>query len=136
MLIPLAALLLAGGTSTPMPALTGVWTEEGPPTVLRFEPCGRAVCAAVVGSQFIDADADARDVHNPDRRLRGRKLKGLRIVEGLHRTSGGWAGRIYIPSKGKTWPVRVEPAAGGALTMAICPPNESCSRPTFHRTGD
>lgn len=131
-----AALLLAAAPAASAPVLAGTWTEEGPPTVIRFEPCGRATCASIVGSQFINADADVRDVNNPDPRLRSRKLKGLRIVRDLRPVRGGWAGRIYIPSKGKLWPVRVEPADGGALTLVICPPKETCSRPKFNRTSD
>lgn len=132
--LTLAAAMIAATAAHAAPRLTGTWAEEGPPTVIRFEPCGRATCAVIVGSQFIDADADARDVDNPDPRLRTRKLKGLRIVDGLRPAGRGWAGRIYIPSKGKTWPLRVEPAADGTLTLVICPPGEACSRPKFHRT--
>ena len=128
-----AALLLVTASS---PALTGTWAEEGPPTVLRFESCGGATCASVIGSQFINTDADARDVNNPDPRLRSRKLMGLRVIDDLCAVPAGWVGHIYIPSKGKSWPVRIEPASGGALTMIICPPGEACSRPRFDRTSD
>lgn len=129
-----AALLMAAASAAPQMVLIGTWAEEGPPTVLRFERCGRAICASVVGSQFINADPDARDVHNPDPRLRARKLLGMRVVHDLRPARGGWAGRIYIPSQGKFWPLRVEPATGGALTLVICPPKEACSRPKFNRT--
>lgn len=129
-----AALLLAAAPVAPALVLTGTWAEEGPPTMLRFEPCGRATCATVIGSQFIKANADARDVNNPDPRLRARKLMGLRVVRDLRPVRGGWAGHIYIPSKGKVWPVRVQPVNSGTLTMIICPPQEACSRPKFHHT--
>ena len=128
--------LMATAPFAPAASLIGTWSEDGPPTVLRFERCGRSICASVIGSKFINANADARDTNNPNPRLRARRLMELRVVGDLRPVRRGWAGHIYIPSNGKFWPVRVELATRVTLTMVICPPNEACSRPKFDRTSD
>ena len=75
-------------------ALAGTWVERGPLTTFRFAPCGAATCGLLEDSIYIKADADARDVRNPDVGRRSRRLKGLSVLQNLQRAGAGWRGRV------------------------------------------
>ncbi len=127
--------LAAGGArSAETRELTGVWVERGPRTTFRFEPCGPATCGILEDSIYIKADADARDVNNPDAGLRSRRLQGLPVLLGLRRAGPGWRGRVYIPSMGKTFPMRLDPVAARTLRFTLCLAPRDCHRRTLDRS--
>ena len=128
-------LALAGASAAPAP-LRGVWVERGPLTTFRFEPCGTATCGVLLDSPYIKADANARDVNNPDPNVRDRTLKGLTVIRGLHRRRAAWSGQVYLPSQGKTFPVTLRPVGGRTLAMSICLTPTDCHGVTLDRRDD
>jgi len=98
---------LALGSRASAATPVGVWYAEGGAAKVAIEPCGEELCGRVVWlrSPYDEDGCDLRDRRNPDPTLRGRKVEGLEILQGLtRRPDGTWAnGRIYDPASGSTY---------------------------------
>ncbi len=122
----LALGMTAGAHAAEPAGLAGTWVERGPLTTFRFAPCGPATCGILEDSIYIKADADARDVKNPDAALRDRRLKGLPVLLDLRHAGTGWRGQVYIPSMGRAFPMRLDPVAARVLRFTICLAPRDC----------
>lgn len=106
--IPGAALLAAAlAVPTGSATVFGYWLE---PTgsVLRIDRCAEKLCIDIVALSA--GDHPYTDVRNPDARLRGRSLCGLRIGRDFVERDAQHAdgGRLYDPKSGRTY--------GGSMT--------------------
>lgn len=64
----------------------------------------------VVDSDGLKANPNLQDVHNKDAAQRGRKVKGLQILQGFAWKSGAWTGgTIYNADDGGTYKATVTP---------------------------
>ncbi len=116
----IATVAALAGSSARAQALSGLWQLKGSETVIRFQPCGGALCGVLESSRRIQADPDARDDKNKDERLRSRRLKGLAMLEELKPAGGGWKGRVYRPSSGATYDVTVKQVDASTLSATGC----------------
>jgi uncharacterized protein (DUF2147 family) len=95
------AALLSIPSAAAASGIFGVWATEKNHGRVVIEPCGPAVCGRVIDGDQLRANADQRDVHNPDPEKRARRVKGLVILNGY---SGGpveWrGGSVYDPQTG------------------------------------
>lgn len=92
-------------------ALIGRWHTERKDGMVEIHRCGAALCARVIDGAPLRSNPDQRDVHNPDASLRGRKVKGLRILEGFSGGPKRWkGGPLYDPETG-------DRAGSGTLTL-------------------
>jgi uncharacterized protein (DUF2147 family) len=105
MRIALAALaLLAAGPLAAADPVAGSWVTASRDGVVQIGACGASLCGR--NARFLvvpPQGADQRDVHNPDARLRSRKLLGLPILTGFREDGGVWRGTIYDPKAGKSY---------------------------------
>ena len=118
--ILLTAVACLSGTAALAEPLTGAWQAKGSETVIRFRPCGDAVCGVLESSHRILANPDARDDKNKDERLRSRRLKGLTMLDGLKPAGASWKGRVYMASNGGTYDVTVKPVDANTLSATGC----------------
>lgn len=109
----LAALLVP----SPLPAageeaVIGRWNTQKQGGVVEIHRCGQMLCGRVVDGAPLRANPDQRDVNNPDKALRSRKVMGARV---LSEFSGGpreWkGGPLYDPESG-------DGAKKGSFTLA------------------
>lgn len=100
----------------------GVWLVDGEAAVQIFE-CNSLLCGKI---RWLQAPRDSqgqpkRDKRNPDPTLRQRDLCGLTVIRDL-RSSGpnhwddGW---FYYPDSGKTYNIKMELVASGALVARL-----------------
>ncbi len=106
-LVALAAAAAAHAQSAD--AIVGAWRTADGQGDVEIERCGDAVCGTLVRVEVAGVDVP-RDVNNPDRAERDRRLQGLEILSGLEYAGGGqWrGGTIYDPDSGHTYSVKAE----------------------------
>lgn len=101
--IALAALILSAPLAAAAP-IDGLWTTEEKSGQVRIADCGAARCGRLV--RFLEVPpqgVDQRDVNNPDRALRNRRVLGLAILSGFRADGDLWRGSIYDPKSGRSY---------------------------------
>jgi uncharacterized protein (DUF2147 family) len=119
-----AAVTLAAGPALAADPAEGEWLTQSGTAKVRIGPCpGKAdrLCGAISWLKN-PADADARDVHNPDPALKGRTILGLPMIWGFKQAAPGkWTGgKIYDPNSGKTYDSKVTVTPAGTLKVEGC----------------
>lgn len=117
LMLAAAAVAFAGG-GTAFAALqgnggsiTGLWSTGSQGGRVELYRCGAALCGKVDDAAPLRANPDQRDVKNPDRTLRDRRLKGLVVLQGFEGGPKEWkGGPLYDPETG-------EGAATGTMTL-------------------
>lgn len=96
--------LASGGTAQAVPteaAIVGMWRTQERGGVIRIARCGAALCGHVIDGAPLRANPDQRDVHNPDKTLRGRRVMGLQVLSGFTGGPTTWrGGPLYDPNSG------------------------------------
>lgn len=127
------ALFGAGGASASAP-LQGLWRTATDNGQVRFEPCGDKICGRLVTSDRLKAFPDQRDVHNKDKALRDRPLKGMVIARGF---SGSptelTGGTLYDPATGGTYSGRINITGPDTLRLTGCIVAPLCKSQTWTR---
>ena len=105
----------SGGVAVAAPqgggVITGLWSTGTQGGRVELYRCGAAICGRVADAAPLRANPDQRDVKNPDKALRDRRLKGLVVLQGFEGGPKEWkGGPLYDPETG-------EGAAKGALTL-------------------
>lgn len=79
----------------------GTWiTEAGDGNVEIYENNGKVFGKIV----WLKKGADTKDTHNPDAKLKDRKLIGVNLLSGLTKKGDKYeGGKIYDPKSGKTY---------------------------------
>ena len=120
--LPLAALtLLTATAAVAAEPVTGRWITEDGEAVVTMAPCGQALCGTI--SRYLKTPPDGvnqRDIYNPDKALRGRKILGSAILTGFVRDGDVWRGRIYDPRRGKTYRSVLRRKDAGTLEIKGC----------------
>jgi uncharacterized protein (DUF2147 family) len=102
-LLSISALLFSGSpaaATSPEP-LIGLWKSKDRGGVIELHRCGEAVCGRVLDGASLRANPDLRDVHNSDKALRARPVKGLRVFSGFTGGPREWkGGALYDPETG------------------------------------
>jgi uncharacterized protein (DUF2147 family) len=98
--------LAASQAGAPMDQVAGLWATGDNGGRVQVEPCDRneaLLCGALVDAQLLQSEPEARDANNPDPALRGRPLRGVRVIDGFERGEDGeWTpGRLYDPEEGR-----------------------------------
>lgn len=97
-----ALTMVAAGAFAQTSSLRGYWrTRSG--AIVLVAPCGRKLCAEIAALSV--GNHPLTDTHNPDPKLRGRPLCGLRIGEGFVEDDPQHArgGNLYDPKSGRTY---------------------------------
>lgn len=91
--------------------LIGRWHTERKDGIVEIHACGEALCGRVIDGAPLRANRDQRDVRNPDPALRGRKVMGMRVLNGFAGGPAKWkGGPLYDPETGNR-------ASSGTLTL-------------------
>ena len=125
-LIPASLASIAAAAALAVPALAadpigGRWVTEEKNAVVTIGNCGSSVCGKI--SKFLETPPDGanqRDVNNPDKSLRSRKLMGLPVLTDLREDGDLWRGDIYDPKAGKTYRSVIRRKGANRLEVKGC----------------
>ena len=119
-----AAAALAMGLASPALAadpITGRWVTPEKDSVIAISPCGSSMCGRIARYLKVpEGGADQRDVYNPDKSKRSRKVLGLNVLTGLTDDGDEWRGRIYDPRNGKSYRSVVTRLSANHLEVKGC----------------
>lgn len=91
--------------------LIGRWHTERKDGIVEIHACGESLCGRVIDGAPLRANRDQRDIRNPDPALRGRKVMGMRVLNGFSGGPARWkGGPLYDPETGNR-------ASSGTLTL-------------------
>ena len=87
--------------SAPSDAVIGLWRSKDRGGTIELHRCGNAICGRILDGASLRANPDLRDVHNGDKALRTRPVKGLRVFNGFTGGPTQWkGGSLYDPESG------------------------------------
>ena len=94
-------------------SIQGVWrTEKG--WKVKLYKCGGSYCGKVVGG------TNAKDVKNPNKALRSRRMVGVRMIWGMKKSGDSYAGKLYNPNDGKTYTGKISKITGSSMRLSGC----------------
>ncbi len=106
----------------------GTWkTPEG--SVIRISKSGGAIVGTIVSVK----DKSRRDVHNPNKKLRGRKLPGIRIFRLKKNGADSWKGSLYNTKDGKTYAGHIKVLGANKIKLSGCVMGILCKNQTWTR---
>lgn len=92
-------------------AIIGRWNTQKQGGVVEIHRCGQALCGRVVDGAPLRTNPDQRDIRNPDKALRDRRVMHLRVLHGFTGGPREWkGGPLYDPETG-------DGAKSGKLTL-------------------
>lgn len=99
-----AATAMAAAPARAAPDIEGDWVTQDRSALITIAPCGATLCGTIARALIIKPGHPQTDVHNPDPRLRERKLIDMTILSGFSPGRDRWdKGRIYDPESGRTY---------------------------------
>ena len=84
-LVAFGLLLLTGAAHAQAQDPSGTYLSESGETRVRITKCGQAYCGTIVSIQ-----GEAKDVNNPDAKLKGRNLVGVQMLSNIQPTAEGF----------------------------------------------
>jgi len=94
---------------------SGTYLSESGDTRVRIAKCGAAYCGTIVSVQ-----GEAKDVNNPDPKLKGRNLVGVQMISNIQPSGDGFTGQLYNYKDGKTYTGKMSFAGGKAMQLSGC----------------
>ncbi|MCT2559960.1 DUF2147 domain-containing protein [Tsuneonella sp. YG55] len=116
--------LVALAASAPVTAaapIDGLWVTEERSGEIRVASCGATRCGRLV--KFLEVPpqgVDQRDVNNPDKSMRNRRVLGLAILSGFRPDGDLWRGTIYDPKTGRSYRSVVRRKSASTLEVKGC----------------
>ncbi len=120
-LAALSALSISTMASAAPASISGKWKTADKDAIVTIGQCGKTVCGRI--SKFLVPPPDGldqRDINNPDKSLRSRKLLGLNFLTQFKASGKKWKGRIYDPKSGKSYKSIVYKGKDGRLIVKGC----------------
>ena len=102
-------------------SIKGRWTTKEKDSVVEISACGTAMCGRV--SKFLrtpPGGVDQKDIKNPNKDLRTRKILGIAVLHSLKVDGEKWRGTIYDPRNGKSYRSEVYLQKNGNLNVKGC----------------
>ncbi|MEL6878594.1 MAG: DUF2147 domain-containing protein [Pseudomonadota bacterium] len=118
-----AALALAATASPAFAAdpVNGRWITQDKDAVVSIGKCGATTCGRIARFLVTPPDGlDQRDIYNPDKKKRTRKLLGLPILTSFKQDGDVWRGRIYDPNDGKSYRSVLRRKSANVLEVKGC----------------
>jgi len=94
---------------------SGTYLSESGDTRVRIARCGAAYCGTIISVQ-----GEAKDVNNPDPKLKGRNLVGVQMISNIQPSGDGFTGQLYNYKDGKTYTGKMSFAGGKAMQLSGC----------------
>lgn len=109
----------------------GTWENPDNGSHIRIAKCGAGVCATIVKVK----DPARVDEHNPDPKLRERKVQGLTIMNGAKKSGDlSWSGKLYNTQDGKTYSGTITVVSKNSIKLQGCVMGGLiCQGPTWSR---
>ncbi len=124
MLARFAVAAFALGAATPALAadpINGRWVTQDKDAVVSIGKCGATTCGKIARFLVTPPDGlDQRDIYNPDKKKRTRKLLGLPILTSFKQDGDVWRGRIYDPNDGKSYRSVLRRKSANVLEVKGC----------------
>ena len=84
--------------------IAGRWITEEREAVVQIYTCGNRQCGKLVKYLVSPPDGvDQRDIYNPNKSLRNRKVLGTPLLTDLKPDGDLWRGDVYDPKSGKSY---------------------------------
>jgi uncharacterized protein (DUF2147 family) len=102
-------------------SIGGRWTTKEKDAVVEISQCGATMCGRI--SRYLKTPPggnDQKDIHNPDKTKRDRKVLGIAILYNLKADGDKYRGTIYDPRNGKSYRSVVYKQANGNLSVEGC----------------
>ena len=119
-----ATLLAIIGASAAVAApasITGNWVTPERDAVIRIAPCGTSMCGTI--AKYLKTPPDGvnqRDRYNPNKKLRSRKVLGIRVLLNFKPDGKKWRGKIYDARNGRSYRSVVYRGKSGRLIVKGC----------------
>ena len=129
----MAAMLSIGFMAQPALAdmadkAVGNWrTPSG--SVIRISKSGGSIVGTIVSVK----DKSRRDSKNPNAKLRGRKLPGVRMFRLKKNGSDAWKGSLYNTQDGKTYAGHMKVLGANKVKLSGCVMSILCKNQTWTR---
>ena len=79
----------------------GKWLTESGDAQVEIYQAGNKLNGKII---WLQQGPETKDKHNPDAKLKDRKLMGVNILSGLSKSKDKWeGGKIYNPKNGKSY---------------------------------
>ena len=114
-ILALGLVMLALPASAQPADPSGTYLSETGETRVRIARCGGAYCGTIISVQ-----GDAKDVNNPDPKLKGRSLVGIQMISNIQPAAEGFTGQLYNYKDGKTYNGKMNFAGGKAMQLSGC----------------
>jgi uncharacterized protein (DUF2147 family) len=114
-ILALSLVMLALPASAQPADPSGTYLSETGETRVRIARCGGAYCGTIISVQ-----GEAKDVNNPDPKLKGRNLVGIQMISNIQPTAEGFTGQLYNYKDGKTYSGKMSFAGGKAMQLSGC----------------
>ena len=96
----------------------GLWLTENKRSVIEVEKCGAELCGKI---HWIIEGGMQVDSKNPDEKLRGKKMCGLRIMSNLKQSAQNgnyWLdGKIYKADDGDVYDAKIQMTTANTMTL-------------------
>ena len=128
-------IMLTAATAVPSAdTVVGTWKTQTRNGTVNVAKCGSSICGTIITSDLLAQKPDQADVLNKDESLRGRKLKGLQIVQGGQWDGSAWTGgTVYNPDDGRTYSGKITPVDANHLKLRGCVFYPLCKTETWTR---
>ncbi|KFG68752.1 DUF2147 domain-containing protein [Microvirga sp. BSC39] len=114
-ILALGLVMLALPASAQQADPSGTYLSETGETRVRIARCGGAYCGTIISVQ-----GEAKDVNNPDPKLKGRNLVGVQMISNIQPAADGFTGQLYNYKDGKTYNGKMSFAGGKAMQLSGC----------------
>ena len=116
----LASLTISANAHAADP-INGRWVTEDKDAVVSIAECGASTCGRIAKFLVTPPEgADQRDIYNPDKTKRNRRLLGLPILTSFKQDGDLWRGRIYDPNNGKSYRSILRRKSANVLEVKGC----------------
>ncbi|MGO4571470.1 DUF2147 domain-containing protein [Microvirga sp. 2TAF3] len=115
LLAALGLLVLAGSAHAQSADPSGTYLSESGETHVRVARCGAVYCGTITAVK-----GEAKDVNNPDPKLKGRNLVGVQMISDIRPSGEGFTGQLYNYKDGKTYTGKMSFKGGNAMQLSGC----------------
>ena len=102
-------------------SINGNWVTQDKDAIVKISKCGKSVCGRIHKYLVTPPNGvNQKDINNPNKKLRSRKLLGMAVLTGFRPDGNKWRGRIYDPKTGKSYRSVVQIQGRNGLKVEGC----------------
>ncbi len=121
LMVAVLAMMHASAAYAAPASIKGSWITKDKQAVITISPCGTALCGFIARYLVTPPNGpDQRDVNNPDKSKRARKLLGSNVLSNFIADGDQYKGTIYDARNGKSYRSVVYKGTSGNLIVKGC----------------